>query len=95
MGQISEESLVKMKDYISARNNPERLRMVELVANYLLGDLPEELEKEEALILAKYHLSTDKGIEDLEATYPEALAAYMGDLEEAVSVEKLDYRDES
>jgi len=74
MGKVSEETLTKMQEYVAARNNPRRLGIVELVANYVLDDLPKELDKEEALTLARFHLSTDRGMEDLETLYPEALA---------------------
>jgi len=76
MRKISEGSAIQMKDFISARNNPERLGMVELVAQYLMHDLQEipEENKEEALLMARYHLSTDRGIEDLKVLYADALA---------------------
>ena len=76
MRKISEGSAIQMKDFISARNNPERLGMVELVAQYLMHDLQEipEENKEEALLMARYHLSTDRGIEDLKVLYSDALA---------------------
>jgi hypothetical protein len=74
MGKVSEETLTKMQEYVTARNNPQRLSIVELVANYVLDDLPKELDREEALMLARFHLSTDRGMEDLQILYPEALA---------------------
>ena len=76
MRKISEGSTIKMKDYISARNNSERLGMVEVVAQYLMDDLKEipEENREEALLMTRYHLSTDRGIEDLKVLYTDALA---------------------
>ena len=74
---VSDETLVKMKDYIQNRNNPTRLGMVELVAQYVTHDLEgieSEADSEEALILTRYHLSTDRGIEDMKALYPPAIA---------------------
>ncbi len=81
MGKVSEETLIKMEEYVTARNSPQRRKIVELVSHYVLTDLPEELDEKEALTLARYHLSTDRGVEDLKVLYPEALAT----LEELVS----------
>lgn len=81
MGKVSEETLIKMEEYVTARNSPQRRKIVELVSHYVLTDLPEELDEKEALTLARYHLSTDRGVEDLKVLYPEALA----NLEELVS----------
>ena len=36
MPNVSEDALLKMKDYIRDRNNPTRLSMVELVARYVM-----------------------------------------------------------
>ena len=76
MERVSEISLIKMKDYIQNRNNATRLGMVELVAQYVMHDLEDVSaeEKEEALIMTKYHLSTDRGIEEIKALYPSAVA---------------------
>jgi hypothetical protein len=76
MERVSRTSLIKMKDYIQGRNNATRLGMVELVAQYVMHDLEgvNEDEKEEALVLTKYHLSTDRGIEEIKALYPSAVA---------------------
>lgn len=81
MGKVSQETLVKMEEYVTARNSPQRRKIVELVSHYVLTNLPEELDEEEALTLARYHLSTDRGVEDLKVLYPDALAT----LEELVS----------
>ena len=45
-----------------------------MVAQYVVSDLPPEEDKEEALILSRYHLSTDKGTEDLKALYVDAIS---------------------
>jgi len=74
MGNVSAETIGKMQNYIEARNTPERLGIVEMVSQYVLSDLSPEEDKEEALILSRYHLSTDKGTEDLKALYPDAVS---------------------
>ena len=50
---------------MEGRNNAERLGMVELVAQFVVHDLPTERDKEDALLYSKYYLSTDRGKEDL------------------------------
>ena len=59
MPNVSEDALLKMKDYIRDRNNPTRLSMVELVARYVMEDLDDiaSEDKEEALVLTRFHLS--------------------------------------
>jgi hypothetical protein len=74
MGNVSENTLDDMRNFIKTRNNETRIGIVEIVAQFVLADLPPEKDKEEALILARYYLSTDKGIDDLKALYPEAMA---------------------
>tara|TARA_Y100000296_G_scaffold82942_1_gene112892 strand:+ start:6394 stop:6636 length:243 start_codon:yes stop_codon:yes gene_type:complete len=74
MGNVDAESLEKMNAYIEARNSPERRRIVEMVSQYVLSDLSPEEDKEEALVLSRYHLSTDKGTEDLKALYVDAIS---------------------
>ena len=74
MGNVSADTIDKMKSYIEARNSPERLGIVEMVSQYVLSDLSPEEDKEEALILSRYHLSTDRGTEDLKALYPDAIS---------------------
>jgi hypothetical protein len=76
MPNVSEDALLKMKDYIRDRNNPTRLSMVELVARYVMEDLDDiaSEDKEEALVLTRFHLSTDRGIEDMKTLYPDAAA---------------------
>ncbi len=77
---ISREFLLKMEDYIRARNSPERLQRVELVAQYVMETEGDQGEDE--LTMSKYHLSTDGGTEDLKRLYPEALAWAFGELEQ-------------
>ncbi len=77
---ISREFLLKMEDYIRARNSPERLQRVELVAQYVMETEGDQGEDE--LTMSKYHLSTDGGTEDLKRLYPEALAWAAGELEQ-------------
>ena len=72
MGNVSPNTIADMQNFIKVRNNGERLGIVEMVSQYVLADLPEDRDKAEALILARYYLSTDRGIEDLEALYPVA-----------------------
>ncbi|MBT6198977.1 MAG: hypothetical protein HOI21_00390 [Bacteroidetes Order II. Incertae sedis bacterium] len=74
MGNVSADTIGKMQHYIEARNSPERLGIVEMVSQYVLSDLSPEEDKEEALILSRYHLSTDRGTEDLKALYPDAIS---------------------
>jgi hypothetical protein len=74
MSNVSVETIEKMNAYIEARNSPERRQIVEMVSQYVLSDLPPEEDKEEALVLSRYHLSTDKGTEDLKALYVDAIS---------------------
>jgi len=77
---ISRESLLKMEDYIRARNSTERLQLVELVAQYLMETEGDQGEDE--LTMSRYHLSTDRGTADLKRLYPDALAWAAGELEQ-------------
>ena len=74
MPNLSEDVLMKMKSFVRDRNNSTRLGMVELAAQYVVHDLEgmKEEDKEEALTMARYHLSTDRGLEDLKALLPGA-----------------------
>ena len=74
MAKVNAETIDKMNEYITARNNPTRMNIVELVSQYVLADLPEGEDKEESLVLSRYHLSTDRGKEDLSAMYVDAVS---------------------
>ena len=65
MGFLNKEVKEKLNKYVEGRNNAERLGMVELVAQYVVHDLPTDRDKEDALLYSKYYLSTDRGEEDL------------------------------
>ena len=73
MAKIDTKDLAKMEGFIKARNNTTRMNIVELVSQYVLADLPEGETKSESLVLSRYHLSTDRGKEDLHALYLDAL----------------------
>ena len=74
MAKVSTETIDKMNEYITARNNPTRMNIVELVSQYVLADLPEGEDKEASLGLSRYHLSTDRGKEDLSALNVDAVS---------------------
>jgi uncharacterized protein YjbI with pentapeptide repeats len=78
---ISKEGLAMMRDYIRDRNPPERLRRVELVAQYLMEDTEVD-QGEDELTAIKYHLSTEEGVEDLKMHYAPALIWAFSELEE-------------
>ncbi len=75
MPNLSDDAVTKMRTFIKERNNPARLGMVEVVAQYVVHDLDDLAleDKEEALTMARYHLSTDRGLEDLKALLPSAV----------------------
>ena len=50
MGFLNKEVKEKLNEYVEGRNNAERLGMVELVAQFVVHDLPTERDKEDALL---------------------------------------------
>ena len=82
MGFLNKEVKEKLNEYVEGRNNAERLGMVELVAQFVVHDLPTERDKEDALLYSKYYLSTDRGKEDLRELFLPAISwanAFEGD----------------
>ena len=74
MSFLNKEVKEQLNKYVDGQNNAERLGIVELVAQFVVHDLPTEQNKEDALLYSKYYLSTDRGKEDLRELYLPALS---------------------